>query len=289
MIFRDCGDDVDRNCLESCLSLDSNVASDQPDEERRSPARFLVNEPLGRNRERKVEMPRTIVPPPLAPAAGGPGGRIRLDGGDDLSTKLVKYVPAETLAFFVPAAGRLGTSRSALLFAAVAAGAIGTVGWLWYKGSSLPAEKRPLPHYYVLSVIAFLIWALVTAPNLAVLVHLDTVVTGGAAGVRCVPHPASGRHPDETSPDINSMESHRESNVEPANSKTNGTPREEIRIAAQKLIAADDNRALRDWLISHWPVVTDERLSAELGAMSGVTKESPDTAAGVARKRKNAV
>ena len=32
MISRDCGDDVDLNCLESCLPLDSNVASDQPDE-----------------------------------------------------------------------------------------------------------------------------------------------------------------------------------------------------------------------------------------------------------------
>src|SRR5512135_3153325 len=32
MISRDCGDDVDRNCLESCLPLDLNVASDQPDE-----------------------------------------------------------------------------------------------------------------------------------------------------------------------------------------------------------------------------------------------------------------
>ena len=32
MISRDCGDDVDLNCLELCLPLDSNVASDQPDE-----------------------------------------------------------------------------------------------------------------------------------------------------------------------------------------------------------------------------------------------------------------
>ncbi len=123
-------------------------------------------------------MPRTIVPPRPAPSAGGPGGQIRLEGGDDLSTKLVKYVPAESIAFFVPAAASLGTSRSALLFAVVAVGAIGTVGWLWYKGNPLKDYERPLPHFYFLSVIAFLIWALATAPNLAALVHLDTVATG---------------------------------------------------------------------------------------------------------------
>jgi hypothetical protein len=123
-------------------------------------------------------MPRTIVPPPSAPAAGGPGGRIRLDGGDDLSTKLIKYVPAEAIAFFVPAAAGLGKGRDGLLYTIAVVGAIGTLGWLWYNGSALPAVKRPLPHYYVLSVLAFLIWALATAPNLASAVGLDSVETG---------------------------------------------------------------------------------------------------------------
>ncbi len=123
-------------------------------------------------------MPRTIVPPTVAPSAGGPGGKVRLDQGEDLSTKLIKYVPAEAIAFFVPAAAGLGTSRGALLVTTVAVGAAGTLGWLWYNGNSLPPDKRPLPHYYVLSVIAFLIWALATAPNLATLVNLDTTVTG---------------------------------------------------------------------------------------------------------------
>lgn len=121
-------------------------------------------------------MPRTIVPPVVV-SPGGPGGKIRLEGGEDLPSKLIKYVPAETLAFFVPAAAGIGTSGRALLLAVVVAGAIGTVGWLWYKGSSLPAKERPLFHFYVLSVIAFLVWALATAPNVAALANLSAIAT----------------------------------------------------------------------------------------------------------------
>jgi hypothetical protein len=110
--------------------------------------------------------------------AGVPEGRLRADGSENLPTKLVKYIPGETLAFFVPAASLLGTSRDGLLLAATAVGAVGTVGWLWYTSRSEPPEKRPLPHFYVLAVIAFVLWCIVTAPNLADVLHIDDVVAG---------------------------------------------------------------------------------------------------------------
>ena len=122
-------------------------------------------------------MPRTVVPP-VRVDAGGPGGAIRLEGGDDLPTKLVKYVPAETIAFFVPATAGIGSGRGALLLVVVVAGVIGTVAWLWYKGSSQPEAQRPRAHFYVLSAIAFLVWAVATAPNVAALARLDSVTAG---------------------------------------------------------------------------------------------------------------
>jgi hypothetical protein len=156
-------------------------------------------------------MTRTVVPPPRA-VASGPGGRLRgATGGDDLPTKLVKYIPGETLAFFVPAAALIGSDRDGLLVAIAIVGTIGNVGWLWYSARPEPATKRPRTHFYVLSVIAFVVWALVTAPNLADLISLDEVAAAVLlmAGVFLIPladgilnalggqSPALGRQPSD--------------------------------------------------------------------------------------------
>ena len=118
-------------------------------------------------------MTRTVVPPP-------PG---ESEGGDDFPTALVKYVPAETLAFFVPAAAGIGRDRSALLILVVVVGAIGTLGYLWLRAQAEPDKnKRPLLHFYVLAVIAFLVWAIGTAPSVAQLAHLDEVAAGVVLG-----------------------------------------------------------------------------------------------------------
>jgi hypothetical protein len=134
-------------------------------------------------------MPRTVVPATPERSTRAPQDSAGGARGDDLPTKLVKYVPAEALAFFVPAAAAIGSGNDVLLIIIVAVGAIGTAGWLWYNASSLPAPERPLVHFYALAVIAFLVWALATAPNVAAIVRLDTVTTGVilAIGVFLIP------------------------------------------------------------------------------------------------------
>ncbi|HEX5994945.1 MAG TPA: hypothetical protein VFY84_07360 [Jiangellales bacterium] len=103
---------------------------------------------------------------------------MRQEGGDDLPTKLVKYIPGETLAFFVPAAALVGSERDGLLWAIALVGAVGTVAWLWYASRSEPIEKRPRAHFFGLAVIAYAVWALATAPNLGELVRVDEVTAG---------------------------------------------------------------------------------------------------------------
>src|SRR5882757_1789332 len=105
-------------------------------------------------------MARTIIPPQ---AAG-----MRLDGsqgekGDKFPDKLVKYVPAETLAFFVPISASLGLDRTRLLVVATIVGAIGTPGYLWLTARKLPKVEQPLFHFYLLAVLAFACWALGTS------------------------------------------------------------------------------------------------------------------------------
>jgi hypothetical protein len=93
--------------------------------------------------------------------------------GDSFPEKLVKYVPAETLAFFVPAAAAVGPSRTVLLVVTLVVAATGTVGYLWSSARSLPPAEKPLPHFYILAVVAFLCWALATTPNVAALARAD--------------------------------------------------------------------------------------------------------------------
>ncbi len=114
-------------------------------------------------------MPRTVVPPLVYR-----GKRSTLVGGDGLSERLVKYVPAETLGFFVPTAAQVGAAHRALLIVIIAAAALGSVGYLWLASRRIPAETRPLVHFYVLAVIAFFCWAVGTTSNTAALVGLDS-------------------------------------------------------------------------------------------------------------------
>src|SRR4051812_1815235 len=99
-------------------------------------------------------MPRTVVPPPDVRGGGGLGAQ----AGDGLPEKLVKYVPAETLAFFVPAAAGLGSDRDTWLIVVFVVGLAGTLGYLWNRGQEEQPDKRPLTHFYVLSGIAFCCW-----------------------------------------------------------------------------------------------------------------------------------
>ncbi len=118
-------------------------------------------------------MPRTVVPPrPVDQRAA------ESPAGDQLPEKLVKYIPGETLAFFVPIAAALGTERDGWLVAVLIIAAIGTVAYLWNSANSLPPDERPLPHFYGLAVVALACWAIGTAPNVASLISVDDVVAG---------------------------------------------------------------------------------------------------------------
>ena len=120
-------------------------------------------------------MARTIIPPQ---AAG-----MRLDGsqgesGDKFPDKLLKYVPAETLAFFVPISASLGPDRTRLLVVAILVGAVGTPAYLWLTARKLPKAERPLTHFYLLAVLAFACWALGTSGSVDNLVGIDSVTAG---------------------------------------------------------------------------------------------------------------
>jgi hypothetical protein len=130
-------------------------------------------------------MPRTVVPPVRfrGPGDGKPVG------GDSLPERLAKYVPAETLAFFVPIAAVLGTDRKPWLIAAVVVGVLGTAGYLWVAQRRTEDDEQPLPHFYVLACVAFLCWAVGTNAGVASLIGLDKVEAGVvlAVGVFLIP------------------------------------------------------------------------------------------------------
>lgn len=120
-------------------------------------------------------MPRTVVPPqaPSRPQAGGSSNP------DRIPEKIAKYVPAETLAFFVPAAAMIGSDNDSLLVVALIAGLLGTPGYLYLQAQRTSAAERPLWHFYVLAVIAFACWALAATSAVADLLG----VSQSAAGV----------------------------------------------------------------------------------------------------------
>ncbi len=104
------------------------------------------------------------------PVVFGPGGAKTADGYVD---KLIKYVPAEVVAFFAPAAALAGGNH-ALLVAALAAGVVGTPGYLWYQSRHLPPSRKPLPHFFVVATVAFVAWAVATSREMATVLHLTS-------------------------------------------------------------------------------------------------------------------
>jgi hypothetical protein len=132
-------------------------------------------------------MARTVVPPQVA-AEARPRDLEEVSGeelavvGDSIPEKLVKYVPAETLAFFVPFAAAIGPERQGLLIAVMVIAAIGNVGYLWWNGHTLPKAQQPLPHFFVLATIAFACWAVATAPNVTALLGIDALVSAVILG-----------------------------------------------------------------------------------------------------------
>jgi hypothetical protein len=98
--------------------------------------------------------------------------RIPHDGYTD---KLTKYVPAEVLSFFAPTVSLIG-ERPELVFAAAGVGLLATPGYLWRTAQNKPEKEKPLPHFYLLAAISFVVWAVATT-RLGSLIGLDQTVT----------------------------------------------------------------------------------------------------------------
>jgi len=82
-------------------------------------------------------------------AAGAPA--------DTYASKLVKYVPAEVIAFYVPAYALMGKTAAGAA-ATLAVGAIATFAYLEWQARR-EDQKQPWS-FYALAVLAFLGWAL---------------------------------------------------------------------------------------------------------------------------------
>jgi hypothetical protein len=95
-------------------------------------------------------------------------------GSDGLPEKLIKYVPAETLAFFLPAVA-LAKATPNLLWAALVIGAVGTVAYLYSVRSQ---TNPPRVYFYVLAFISFLVWALATNAPIQTLIGVSADVAG---------------------------------------------------------------------------------------------------------------
>jgi hypothetical protein len=104
--------------------------------------------------------------------------RMPAEEADGYKEKLIKYVPAEVLAFFVPVAAFVGSGEDGWLIAIFIVGVIGTLGILRRNNLQVPVDQRAPWWNYVLAVAAFAAWALATSAATAEVVGLDQKAVG---------------------------------------------------------------------------------------------------------------
>jgi hypothetical protein len=139
--------------------------------------------------KQKADVPRTIVydrPIRIAEAEqtlrrefgdAGPIGATRPDAvatrpGDDFASKLVKYIPAEALAF-VALISSFSDITEPQVITIVAVGLAGQMLWLRRQGAKLPPADRPTWRQYILSAIAYAAWVLGTSPAVSAVFGVD--------------------------------------------------------------------------------------------------------------------
>jgi hypothetical protein len=98
-------------------------------------------------------------------------------------------VPAEVVAVFAPLAAAVGSRHGLLLVLAIVC-LLATPAYLLLTALSQPAEKRPLPHYYLLAAVAFCAWAIGVSHDLDSVFGFDSVVVAFALGLTVVIVPA---------------------------------------------------------------------------------------------------
>lgn len=135
-------------------------------------------------------MSRGITYSKKVPAAAGGAAAQAAPGGapptspspdDSYTERLAKYVPGETLAFFVPLAAFIGSGQPVWLWVILAVGVVGTPLYLWANTRS--DQTKRLPHYFVLVTIAFVIWAFGVDPDYAKMVGLPPMVVTVVMGI----------------------------------------------------------------------------------------------------------
>lgn len=93
-------------------------------------------------------------PPPLPPGAAPPA-----PPPDNYADKLVKYVPAEVLAFALPAAA-VNAGNDTWLKAIIGIGVATTPLYHFAASRTAPPQLKPKPAFYALSAVAFVPWIL---------------------------------------------------------------------------------------------------------------------------------
>lgn len=124
-----------------------------------------------------TEAPPSVEERPDGPPAGSGADR-RGEEADGYREKLLKYVPAEVLAFFVPASALVDADREELVLLIFFAGVVGTLLYLHLANRQVVPEQQAPWWNYGLAVAAFAVWALATSPATAALVNLDEQAVG---------------------------------------------------------------------------------------------------------------
>lgn len=133
--------------------------------------------PRRRNREagRRYRSGHLEPPPPSVSAAPSPPVS---ESPDNYKEKLLKYVPAEVLAFFVPITAFVGGDEKGWLIVIFVVGLVGTLIYLIKANLEVPPEQRAPRWNYVLAILAFAAWALATSPATATVFSLNQKSAG---------------------------------------------------------------------------------------------------------------
>jgi hypothetical protein len=95
---------------------------------------------------------------PVYGTGGGDGGVVP----DELSARILKYIPGETLTIILPASLLPGLGNGGVAVVAIA-GAIGTPWYLARQARKQEPQIRPVPRFYLLAVLAYCAWILASS------------------------------------------------------------------------------------------------------------------------------